>query len=154
MAEIVKAGPNTATYPMHAWMIEEIQAWERGVAASSALLATQNRYSNYLSGPFNSWLISYNADRASEATLPPVPEGFDAQMTNDGLGFDLVGSGSPSGPPPPYTRRIPPQRTPGLLPLGGMAGQSGSFDATAILAGVTLGGTLKLLDGRVFVRIA
>ncbi len=146
MAEIVKAGPNTATFPLHPWMYEEIVAWERGVAADAAKSATTNRYKNYLSGPFNSWWQNYDAGRAEEPA-PNVPEGFDAQMSADGLAFDLVGSGAPCGPPAPFKRRVITQSTPGLLPAGGVAGTWIDPFAT-----VALYGTVNYM-GMTFARV-
>lgn len=147
MNEIVKAGPNTATYPMHPWMVDEIQAWERGVAASSAQQATTNRYQNYLSGPFKAWWDSYYAGRAEEPA-PAVPEGFDAQIGADGLEFDLVGSGAPCGPPPTYKQRV---KTPTASIFGALTpatDQLAAFDAAALT------NTITRPNGHVFMRIA
>lgn len=146
MPEIVKAGPNTATYPMHPWMIDEIIAWERGVAAASAMGATKNRYADYLSGPFKAWWDSYDAGRAEEPA-PPVPEGFDAQLSSNGLAFDLVGSGTLCGPPPAYKKRVV---TPTVSVFGVLTptvDQLAAFNAASLLD------TIALPSGKAFLRV-
>lgn len=149
MSEIVKAGPNKAEYPLHPWMYEELVAWNRGVAAEAAQVATTNRYKNYLSGPFGSWFMNYDAGRAEEPA-PAAPEGFDAQMTADGLGFDLVGSGVACGPPAPFKKRVVGPSTPGLLRQGAFAG-SGTTTLDLFVGPVTT--TVVKADGTAWMRI-
>ncbi len=135
-----------AIYPMHPWMIEEIQNWERGVAAEAAAVATRNRYLNYLNGPFNAWWQSYDAGRAEEPA-PTVPEGFDAQLSADGLGFDLVGSGGPCGPPPIYKKRVV---TPNTSIFGAL---TPTGDQLAIFDAANLTDKITRPNGKVFMRI-
>ncbi len=150
MNELVKAGPNTATYPMHAWALDEILAWEKGVAAASALAATKKRYTEYLNGPYGAWWVSYDAGRAEEPP-PFVPEGFDAQLTDNGLGFDLVGSGAPCGPVPIYKKRVLTPSTPGLLPAGSTTGPA--FDIGSLLLNAKIYGEPIFFGGAKFLRI-
>ncbi len=103
MSTIVKAGPNTATYPTPD-DTDGVKAWLQGAAAARALLETNNAYQNYVHGPFSSWAASYDAGRAEEPP-PGVPTGFDALMADDGFSFTLVPSGVSSGPVPAYNKR-------------------------------------------------
>ncbi len=150
MPEIVKAGPNTAAYPMHAYMYEEIVAWEKGVAAEAAMVATQNRYKNYLSGPFKLWWTNYDAGR-DEEPAPTVPEGFDAQLSGDGLAFDLIGSGAPCGPVPLYKKRVVTPNTGSFHPTDAAIAQSATD--YLYIVGIGLGESRDMIDGRKFVRI-
>lgn len=136
MSQLVKAGPNTASYP-NANDTDGIKLWMMGAAAAAAALATRNAYSNFQNGPFTSWNMNYQAGRAEEPP-PGVPEGFDGLMSSDGLDYELVPSGAPSGPPPVYSKRQvtpsgpiahPVAPTPGLL-IGPVGGQITQKDGT------------------------
>lgn len=146
MSEIIKAGPNTAQYPMHANNLDEVKAWMHGVAAASAQNATVNAYGDFKNGSFAAWFTNYDAGRAEEPP-PVVPDGFDAQMSEDGLGFDLISSGAPSGPPPPYKKRVPTPST------GGFGGLGGGTSGRALLIG-DIGQILTQQDGTRWVRIS
>lgn len=148
MEQLVKASPiNPATYPMHAWMIEEIQAWDRGNAAVAAFTATVNKYQNWLTQTFNQWFINYSAGRASEPA-PAPPNGFDAFMTEDGLTYDLIDSGAACGPAPNYKRNL-------MVAPQSIFGTGNGAPAVAVpFPGAELFKPVTAPDGRVFQRIA
>lgn len=142
MSQIVKPGPNTASYPTPG-DTDGIKLWMAGAAGAAALLATQNAYENFKTGPFASWVMNFEAGRADEPP-PGAPAGFDALMSDDGLDYQLIPSTAPSGPPPTYPKKNIIQPGPIMRPSTG---------PVALLFG-EIGKPMTQKDGTVWVRLS
>lgn len=148
MGVIVQPAPNTAAYPLAVDSADALKPWTMGAAGQDALNRTNLAYQDYLHAAFASWLVNYQAFRASEPP-PPPPPGFNAQMTDDGLGWDLIPSGVPSGPIPNYQKRPEPSASPtapGVNPFSVMGSRS--------LLVAQIGGRATQADGTVWIRIS
>lgn len=149
MSVIVQPAPNTATYPLAVNSAEAIKPWIIGCAGADALRATQNAYTNYVGGAFSSWLANYQAYRADVVSMPAPPMGKVAQLSEDGLGWDLIDGTTPSGPIPPYQKRAdqtPNPTGPGANIFGGMSGSSRLMIAA-------IGGRATQSDGTQWLRV-
>lgn len=144
MSELIKAGSvPKADYP-NANDTDGVKAWMRYAASNRALIETNNIYTNYLAGAFNSWLISYKSYRAEEP-YPGVPAAIDALVSDDGLAYDLVESTLPSGPTPTYEKRIV------------TAPNAGTIKSSVAIPGLLIGQIgvpLTQKDGTVWVRLS
>ncbi len=144
MSNIVKAGPNTANYPTDAMNTDEVKAWIAGSAAAKALSETVLLYQNFLHGQWTSWLASYEASRVDEPA-PAPPNGLDAAMDPSGFSFTLVDSGTPSGPPPTFTKKV-------VTPSSGSIRSGVSPNGGLLFAPV--GGVVTQVDGTKWQRLA
>lgn len=145
MSTIVQPAPNTAAYPLAVTSVEALKPWTMGAAGADALRAGQNAYADYLSGPFASWLVNYQAGHADEPA-PAPPMGKVAQMAPDGLSWDLIDGSTPSGPVPSYQKRVESTNPTGTNPFASMSGSRPLLVAQ-------IGGRATQSDGTVWLRI-
>lgn len=144
MGQIVKAGPNTASYPTYPPKENEVKAWMIGRAAEDAAKHTADAYQAYITGPFNTWRISYDSSRAEEPA-PQPPNGISALMSDDGFSYTMVDSGVPAGPVGPYVKKVVAPSSP--MKAGGAPAFGGLFFGP-------LGVIVDQIDGTKWQRVA